>query len=167
MSSPKFTDQNGKVQEVYAKPRRIPMVSALQAPGGEFGRYRLQRRLRGDQDQRGTGHGRKGRHAPNLGYPDGKDSGFRNAIGSCFSGRIPVREGEAAAAEVYQAKITEARPPVGRGVVSERNCDAERSKWVCRFSRCGSIPPLLHITISEWRVLIARPDQSMNTHPPA
>jgi hypothetical protein len=39
--------------------------------------------------------------------------------------------------------------------------------WVCRFSRCGSIPPLLHVTISEWRVLIARPDQSMNTHPPA
>ena len=53
----KFTDQNGKVQEVYAKPRRIPMVSALQAPGGELGRYRLQRGLRGDQDQRGIGQG--------------------------------------------------------------------------------------------------------------
>jgi hypothetical protein len=39
--------------------------------------------------------------------------------------------------------------------------------WVCCFSRCGSIPPLLHIAIYEWRVLIARPDQSMNTHPPA
>jgi len=35
------------------------------------------------------------------------------------------------------------------------------------FSGCGSIPPLLHITMCEWRILIARPDQSMNTHPPA
>jgi hypothetical protein len=55
----------------------------------------------------------------------------------------------------------------GRGAVSDRNCDAERSMWVCRFSRCGSIPPLLHNTICERRALIARPDQLMNTHPPA
>jgi hypothetical protein len=52
------------------------------------------------------------------------------------------------------------------GAVSERSCDPERSIWVCCFSRCGSIPPLPHIAIYEWRVLIARPDQSMNTHPP-
>jgi predicted acyl esterase len=35
------------------------------------------------------------------------------------------------------------------------------------FFTCGSIPPLLYITICEWRVLIARPDQLMNTHHPA
>jgi hypothetical protein len=67
---------------------------------------------------------------------------------------------------LLQSANPEPRPSVRRGAVSERNC-AERSMWVYPFSRCGSIPPLLHITISEWRVLIARPDQSMNTHPPA
>jgi len=55
----KFTDQNGKVQEVHAKPGESRWFPPFGHPVENLGRYRLQRGLPEDQDQRSIGQAEK------------------------------------------------------------------------------------------------------------